>query len=220
MIFGFATEASDPSIRNSNLLPVNANGEVRFLSVLSFTKCGRTLAPMFIWTARLPAKYSSFSIAFNTSVSSSPRKTDTTAGGASLAPRRWSFPALATEIRSTSAYSSTALITAVRKIRNCVFSPGVLPGSRIFMPSSVTIDQLLCFPLPLMPSNGFSWRRQTRPCLSATFFMISIVSWLWSTATFVVSNTGANSCCAGATSLCLVLAGMPSFQSSTSRSCM
>ena len=35
------------------------------------------------------------------------------------------FPALATEIRSTSAYSSTALITAVRKIRNCVFSAGV-----------------------------------------------------------------------------------------------
>ena len=34
----FATEEEEPSIRNSNLFPVNANGEVRFLSVLSFTK--------------------------------------------------------------------------------------------------------------------------------------------------------------------------------------
>ena len=51
-------------------------------------------------------------------------------------------------------------------------------------------------------------------CLSATFFMISMVSWLWSTATFVVSNTGASSCCAGATSLCFVFcwnAKLPKF---------
>ena len=39
-------------------------------------------------------------------------------------------------------------------------------------------------------------------------------------ATFVVEKIGANSCCAGATSLCFVLASTPSFHSSSSSSCM
>ena len=41
-----------------------------------------------------------------------------------------------------------------------------------------------------------------------------------STATFVVSNTGASSCCAGATSLCCVLADTPSFHNSSLTSFM
>ena len=49
--------------------------------------------------------------------------------------------------------------------------------------------------------------RQTRPYLGASFFIISIVSRLWSMATLVVSKMGASSCWQGATSLCLVLAG-------------
>ncbi len=49
-MFGFATDAAEPSIRNSNLFPVNANGEVRFLSVVSFMKCGSTFAPISICT--------------------------------------------------------------------------------------------------------------------------------------------------------------------------
>ena len=87
-MFGFATDAAEPSIRNSNLFPVNANGEVRFLSVVSFMKCGSTFAPISICTACLLLKKVSFSIDFSTSVSSSPRKMDTIAGGASFAPRR------------------------------------------------------------------------------------------------------------------------------------
>ena len=35
----------EPSIRNSNLLPVNANGEVLFLSVVSRGNFGRTSTP-------------------------------------------------------------------------------------------------------------------------------------------------------------------------------
>ena len=50
--------------------------------------------------------------------------------------------------------------------------------------------------------------------------IISIVSRLWSMATLVVSKMGASSCWQGATSLCLVLAGMPSFHSSSSSSFM
>ncbi len=87
-----------------------------------------------------------------------------------------------------------------------MLSCGVLPGSSRFCPSLVAIDQLLCLPEPLMPANGFSCSRQTRPWRRATFFMVSIVSWLWSVAMLVVVKIGASSCCAGATSLCLVLA--------------
>ena len=37
-----AMEALDPTILNSNLFPVNAKGEVRFRSVVSFGNLGRT----------------------------------------------------------------------------------------------------------------------------------------------------------------------------------
>ena len=47
-IFGVETDADEPSIRNSNLLPVNANGEVRFLSVVSLGNFGRVCTPIRI----------------------------------------------------------------------------------------------------------------------------------------------------------------------------
>ena len=37
-VFASEIDAAEPSIRNSNLLPVKAKGEVRFLSVVSFGK--------------------------------------------------------------------------------------------------------------------------------------------------------------------------------------
>ena len=85
------------------------------------------------------------------------------AGGASFAPSLWSFPAEATDTRSNSWYSSTALITAVRNSKNCALWEGVAPGSNRFTPVSVEIDQLLCLPEPLTPANGFSWRRHVMP---------------------------------------------------------
>ncbi len=86
------------------------------------------------------------------------------AGGASLAPRRWSWPASAMLARSRSACSLTPRMTATRKARNWALACGSLPGSSRFSPSSVPIDQLLCLPEPLMPANGFSWIRNIRPC--------------------------------------------------------
>ena len=71
-------------------------------------------------------------------------------------------PAWRTDARSRSAYLSTALITAARNTRNCRFSIGVSPGSSRFS-SAVDMDQLLCLPLPLTPSKGFSCCRQTSP---------------------------------------------------------
>ena len=51
------------------------------------------------------------------------------AGGASLAPRRWSCPMLATEARRRPWCLSTALITAAQKNRKLMLSAGVSPGS-------------------------------------------------------------------------------------------
>ena len=45
--FGQAIFADAPTIRNSNLLPVNANGDVLFLSVESFGIGGSTDTPIF-----------------------------------------------------------------------------------------------------------------------------------------------------------------------------
>ena len=103
---------------------------------------------------------------------------------------------------------------------NSVFFSGFSPGSSRLRPVSVDIDQLLCLPEPFMPSKGFSCNRQMSPCFWATFFISSMVSMFLSMATLVLSNTGAISCWAGATSLCLVLEGMPNDHSVSSRSAM
>ena len=139
------------------------------------------------------------------------------AGGASFAPKRWSFPALAVAERSRSACSSTAFMTAQRAVMNMAFSCGFVPGfSRLRSPTE--IDQLLCLPEPLIPENGFSCNRHSNPCFSAVLRRISIIIMLWSIAKFSSSNTGAISNCAGATSLWRVFAGMPILHNSLSTS--
>ena len=152
----------DPSARNSNLLPVNANGEVRLRSPPSIGSCGRTSAPRpsrpFLTRRPLPVEI--FSNAFS---SSAPRKIEMIAGGASLAPRRWSWPTLATDARSSAWCLLTARMTAEQKNMNSALSSGVSPGLSRLWPVSVPIDQLLCLPEPLTPANGFSCSRQTMP---------------------------------------------------------
>src|SRR5689334_17492494 len=113
------------------------------------------------------------------------------AGGASLAPRRWSLWALAIETRRRSEYLATARITAEQKTRNCALSCGLSPGLSRFSPESVDIDQLLCLPEPLMPAKGFSWSRQARPYLSAVLRMTSMMRFWWSVARLEFSNSGA-----------------------------
>ena len=70
-------------MRNSNLFPVKAMGEVRFLSVLSCRMFGRTARPM----SRVRFPLSTWPVPSirerTTWVSSSPRKMEITAGGAS-----------------------------------------------------------------------------------------------------------------------------------------
>ena len=158
-------EAEEPSMRNSNLLPVKANGEVRLRSVVSLGKRGSTCTPIFMQRLFLAdRRQSPFSMASRMSVSSSPRNMETMAGGASLAPRRWSFPALATR-------DAQQILIFVHRLddrgtgtaETARSRAGVSPGSSRLTPVLVDMDQLLCLPLPLTPANGFSCSRQTRP---------------------------------------------------------
>ena len=141
------------------------------------------------------------------------------AGGASLAPRRWSLPAEATDMRKSSWYSSTASTTQVRKTKKRKLSIGSSPGSsRLTLPYES--DQLLCLPEPLMPSKGFSWVKHTKPWWEASRRIFSMVSRFSSIARFEFVKSGANSCWAGATSLCLVFAETPKAHRSSSTSFM
>ena len=87
-VLGKAGEEFEPSARNSNLLPVNANGLVRLRSPPWSGSGGSTGVPRprnepGLEGCTLPA-----SIAVKTFSSSLPRKIEMIAGGASLAPSR------------------------------------------------------------------------------------------------------------------------------------
>ncbi len=91
----------EPGARNSNRLPVKANGEVRLRSPPCSGTGGSTGLPRprnfpDTSSAGLPA-----ATALNAFSSSWPRKIEMIAGGASLAPRRWSCPTFATVARSS-----------------------------------------------------------------------------------------------------------------------
>ena len=161
-VFGRLGDWLEPSARNSNLLPVKANGLVRLRSPVSLGSGGSTGVPRPISSPAALTPATPDAMASKTPSSSAPRKIEMIAGGASFAPRRWSWPAPAIEARSRPWCLWTAAITAVAKNRNCRLSCGVSPGSRRFWPRSVPIDQLLCLPEPLTPAKGFSWSRQTR----------------------------------------------------------
>ena len=132
------------------------------------------------------------------------------AGGASLAPRRWSLAADATTARSSGANLSTARMTAAQKTRNCALSCGVSPGSSRLPCVVLPSEKLTCLPDPLMPAKGFSWNRQVMPYFSATRRSVTMRSCWWSAARLADSNTGATSYCPGATSLWRVFTGTPS----------
>ena len=156
-VFTPAIDIDEATILNSNLLPVNAKGEVLFLSVASKKRFGRLCTPISSFLPCLLEVASPVSIICSTRSSSwSPRKMDIMAGGASSAPSLCSFPGFEAESLKSTAFSSTALIMAASTSINCTFSCGVLPGSNMFFPVSVTIDQLLCFPEPFTPAKGFS----------------------------------------------------------------
>ena len=83
--------ASEPTARNSNLLPVNANGEVLFLSVLSMKSSGISVisssTPCLSFIVKISFK-SAFSMCSKMLDNCFPKNEDMIAGGASFAPKR------------------------------------------------------------------------------------------------------------------------------------
>src|SRR5690606_3016764 len=157
IVIGRAAFAEDPTARNSNLLPVKAKGEVRLRSVLSSFNSGILGIPCH--------KFVSFFTFFATRADSTssrissswePRKMEMIAGGASFAPRRWSFLWLAIDAGSKWAVSYTSMVVFTKNVRNSRLFLGVLPGDNKLMPVLVINDQLLCLPEPLTPLYGFS----------------------------------------------------------------
>ena len=77
----------EPTILNSNLLPVNANGDVLFLSVASIVNVGSVDAPDTYVLPFGDSVASPFSMICSTiDWSCSPRNAEMIAGGASFAP--------------------------------------------------------------------------------------------------------------------------------------
>ena len=72
-VFGSAQETEEPGARNSNLLPVKANGDVRLRSVASFGSGGSAETPIFITPACFELFGAPFSSCATTSASWSPR---------------------------------------------------------------------------------------------------------------------------------------------------
>ena len=192
-------------------------------SVLSTIRSG--ICGMSISIPCLPFRLNSslvsdVSMWVSSSVSWVPRKLEMMAGGASLPPRRWALVALIIEAFSSPLCLYTAISVSTMKVMKRRFSSGVVPGAWSKTPVSVDKLQLLCLPLPLMPSKGFSCNSARKPCLRATFFISDISSMLWSTARLHSSKMGANSNWLGATSLWRVFTGMASSNDCISRSFM
>ena len=183
--------------RNSNLLPVKANGEVRLRSPPSWQR--RQHARLQARSSRPEsAVAAAAAIASSALFGSAPRKIDMIAGGASLSPRRWSWPMPATRRRRPWC-RLTAWITAAQKNMKLTLSAGSSPGSsrcrRCRCPSPVVV-----LARAVDAGEGLSWSRQTRPYLWATFCMTYIVS-CGGRADIEFSKMGAITYWLGATSL-------------------
>ena len=153
-IMAAAQLAEDPAARNSKRFPVNAKGEVRLRSVVSSRISGIRPIPNFkvVFSSGVIFELVTWrTISSSVADSCEPRKMDKIAGGASLAPKRWLFPALIIEARNRSWFLWTIINTFTRKVRNSMFPFGFLPGAKRLMPVSVQSDQLLCLPEPLTP---------------------------------------------------------------------
>ena len=69
IIFAQEIDSDDPNARNSNLFPVNAKGDVLFLSVESLGSSGKTSAPIF--KNDLPSALSGFPVSIDSKTASS-----------------------------------------------------------------------------------------------------------------------------------------------------
>ena len=105
-VIGTAQLMDEPGARNSNLLPVKANGEVRLRSVLSSRISGilpTTFSLSSVFSSGESFPEDTCSSSDNTDESCEPMKIEMMAGGASFAPKRWSLEAEAMQALNKSA---------------------------------------------------------------------------------------------------------------------
>ncbi|MCK7469356.1 MAG: hypothetical protein MZU95_00065 [Desulfomicrobium escambiense] len=86
IVAGKEMDCEEPTARNSNLLPVNAKGDVLLRSVLSLLRTGSFEIPRSMIASSVAFVILPFSMLSRILVSCSPRNTEMIAGGASLAP--------------------------------------------------------------------------------------------------------------------------------------
>ena len=112
---GFANSALWPAV-HSRLEPLRKSGWLTYFDGKKIVRGPLTV----VGTGNTPFDdvAAPFAICSNTSASCSPRKIEMIAGGASLAPSRWSLVADATDTRSSPANLCTARITAAQNTRN------------------------------------------------------------------------------------------------------
>ena len=168
-VFGKLGDMLEPSARNSNLLPVNANGLVRFRS------------PVCFGSARQHRRAEPHELARRRHVDLAARERveDVLQLGAEEDRddrRRRLVGAQAVVLPGGGHRGAQQALVGVdgldrprrRRTGTAGSSSGVSPGSSRFSPVSVPIDQLLCLPEPLTPANGFSCSSATRSYFGAT----------------------------------------------------
>ena len=190
-MFGPAIDWLEPTARNSNLLPVKANGLVRLRSPASRGSFGRTETPIFI-VAALLADLGAALFDLLEDVLELVAQEDRDDGRRGLVGAQ---PVVVAGDGDGHPQQVAVLVRRPDDGRAGRQELGVLvrrvAGLSRFSPWSSAIDQLLCLPEPLMPANGFSCSRQAgrsgRPRASS----ISMTSMLWSVARLAFSKIGA-----------------------------
>ena len=162
-------------MRNSNLLPVKANGEVRFLrwSPSGGRKnVGADIHEGFSFCLYTVPSSMDFRITHQLVADT----TETWQGEPHWRPDG-GLPALATEMRSRSWCFVNRLIMEARKRRNCAFSRG--ESTRLQkLRSRIGGDlQLLCFAASVDAGKRFLMEKTGETVLCGNLFMISMVSW-------------------------------------------
>ena len=180
---GPAMDWLEPGIRNSNLLPVKATGEVRLRSVVSCGMEGSTSTPM------RSVLRSVVGIVALTDDGVDDALQLVAEEDGDDGRRRFLRAETVIVAREGDGAAQQLLILVhaldeggeeEQELRRSGWA--FCRGRSRFSPVSVESDQLSCLPEPLTPAKGFSCSRQTRPWRSATFFIVSMTSWFWSLA--------------------------------------
>jgi hypothetical protein len=93
---------------------------------------------------------------------------------------------------SIALHNHLPLMVLIKNVKNCKLLIGVLLGLNKFTPVSVANDQLLCFPEPFTPLNGFHEIRLSNHDVQLLLHHIHQQT-VVITAKFVSSKIGANS---------------------------